>query len=82
MSLGIRPIICDSCGIQKKKSNHWWFLRIVGKTLITGPLDDKLIGGGEDFHACGESCALKKVQQFYETGSLIRWYDSNAAEVS
>jgi hypothetical protein len=58
--------ICDSCGEERKESNHWWLIYPNDEDeLVIQPL--KHIGTRtsiKEKHLCGESCVIKAVSDF------------------
>ena len=65
---------CDVCGIQKKESNHWWYVR----TIPDSELEvnsywqimpwDYPAENPEVVHLCGVSCAIRHLSAFLEGG--------------
>jgi hypothetical protein len=70
MSIKAAPIVCDVCGVEKQSVNHWWFVRVEGKTFRAGPLTAKRTPGPNENHACGSGHAATLFQRFLGTGKL------------
>jgi hypothetical protein len=70
MGISIVPkVTCDSCGVEKQETNHWWMIKEYG--IREGLLVQALGLAGHDAIenervACGESCCLKLVSQMLD----------------
>ena len=70
MSVKPSPIVCDICGIEKQSANHWWWVRLDGKTFRAGSLKTQRAPSPKDQHACGSNHAGTLFQRFLSTGTL------------
>lgn len=62
-------ITCDVCGTEKKKTNHWFTLRVVFE--VNSAVREIVISKGlnfpqsakdvRDYEICGETCLLRKI---------------------
>jgi hypothetical protein len=61
--------ICDVCGAQKKETNHWWRVSLRDGAFVFEKAERVSdLAGATD--VCGESCAVKLLQRFMQTGQI------------
>lgn len=63
-------IVCDTCGVAKKESNHWWVVRVVDMlhlyTLEWWEERAVDFPDGVIEYFCSVSCTLKRINKFFE----------------
>ena len=65
----VPKVTCDSCGVEKQETNHWWMIRESGirEGLLIRTLGLREHDTNENERiACGESCCLKLVSQMLD----------------
>ncbi len=66
-----RAIVCDVCGERQREGNGWLNVELVveGKpgsdchVVVSSQLEDEGFNPESCFDVCGESCAVRKVQE-------------------
>jgi hypothetical protein len=69
---------CDSCGVPKKDTNHWFVAWSSPRTLVSkcvtnfylSTWDEAIIREDNVLHLCGDACAHKALNYFLEHKSL------------
>lgn len=58
-------IICDSCGVVKKETNHWFTMEM-GQALVIRPSHMPVTPGTDRtiLDICGSACVIKKVSEY------------------
>ncbi len=58
---------CDGCGVPKKESNHWYFVRL-GSAFHIYRWGSFIEGGSDGSvlirHFCGHACVQKKLSEW------------------
>lgn len=71
--------ICDSCGREKKETNHWFVLEENSTKFILSSFEDGLEGEGEGdlMFLCGANCIHKKLERYMDQinkfGTVKEW---------
>lgn len=68
MSIGLTPYYCDSCGQQRKLTNHWFVSFFLDNTLCFLTWEDAAERGrlsdSNTKHFCGQVCTQKYLSKF------------------
>lgn len=81
--------ICDICGNTKMASNHWWMITLgdvlcfdegqPARHFTLVPWDEGESRNPKVYHICGKGCAMKALERFMSTGTLLREASQAAA---
>jgi hypothetical protein len=68
-----KQVVCDGCGAQKQKANHWYVLFIKTRGINRELVIREAASAGmrvDVMDACGQSCVHKMVDRYLSSGNL------------
>ncbi|MGH9616293.1 MAG: hypothetical protein ACRD28_06080 [Acidobacteriaceae bacterium] len=73
---------CNICGVVKLESNHWWMITLgnvfcfnqgqLSQQFTLAPWNDEESRNPDLYHVCGEGCAMKALERFMSSGTLVQ----------
>ena len=67
----LKTWVCDVCGAQRGKANHWYALDTTTRTAVISKFDPETAEQME-FHLCGTGCLQRKLSELLaEWGGML-----------